>query len=280
MGCRGSTPTLMTSGPVLPPASGVDRGGICPFPYHQKVDVGRGAFSRLLNCALVNWVSSAGLPRRGTRPAFPSAAAGKRIGSLASWWWQGKGEGTFPLPPTPHCGWERCDQVMPPSITQGWLTRIVDNRVNTTQLSRWGTGPILQSTVAGERLSQVPHLLKVSRGTGMRASSSHLCYHMAKERREKCSLNLTPPWLAPLSPCEQVQHLYLLPRWGVWPSLLSSSVAELQDQFFLVLQQERGRTNSAQLYILCPWFLNGSVITKPIPRNLITPNLVFTFQYF
>lgn len=47
MGCRGSSPTLMTSEPVLPRASGVDRGGISPLRCHQKVDVGRGQVSHI-----------------------------------------------------------------------------------------------------------------------------------------------------------------------------------------------------------------------------------------
>lgn len=95
MGCRGSSLTPMTSDSVLPPTSGVDRGSISPFPCHHKVEARFPtlAFSRLLNCALVNWVNSAGLSRRGTRPAFPSAAAGKRISSLCQLLVVGEGGG-------------------------------------------------------------------------------------------------------------------------------------------------------------------------------------------
>ena len=94
------------------------------------------AFSGLLNCALVNWVNSAGLPRRGTSHAFPSAAAGKRISSLCQLVVVGEGRGHLSFTPNTTMQMREASSGMPPSHTQGWLTCIVVYRVNPILLAR------------------------------------------------------------------------------------------------------------------------------------------------
>lgn len=121
-------------------------------------------------------------------------------------------------------------------------------RVNLTVPLRWSTGSFSLSAAACEGLGQVPS------------------YCMWKGVRRGCHLSVTftttwqtrgaQPAFPFLHPQDQLDHVpvnrfsvIVLPMWGVGPSLLSTSAGEGQDQFSLVLKQERGETNSVQPYL-------------------------------